>query len=77
MDSPTLEDFSIDELATKFPRQWLGVKVLERENEAGQPVRVEVICKNVDLYSVRSMLGPSYCTIYTGPIPEVKHVAMF
>lgn len=78
MNTSEPEIFSIDELAEKYPRQWLAVNVLERDSESGQPLKVKLLTKGIDLYSVRNKVGTNdFCTLYTGPIPEINHVGMF
>jgi len=69
---------TLEEAAEKHPKQWLGVKVISRDKESGQPLKVKVLAKNVDLYSVRRNIGvDDVCTFYTGPIPEISIVLMF
>ena len=69
--------YSLDELAEEYPRQWLAVCVVERENEAGQPLKVRLISKDIDINSIRvKVRGNDFCTLYTGPIPEIQHVMM-
>lgn len=78
MDLSQVEAITLEEAAEKYPKQWLGVKVVERDKESGQPQKVKVLFKNVDLYSVRNHIGlDDVCTFYTGPIPEIKYVLMF
>ena len=70
--------FTLDELAEKYPRQWLAVNVAERDSENGQPVRVTVLTREVDVYTARNNAGTqTFCTMYTGTIPEVKYLGMF
>lgn len=70
--------FTLDELADTYPRQWLAVKVVERDGETDQPLRVTVLQRSVDPFSTREGVGTqSFCTIYTGPIPESLHLEMF
>lgn len=77
MDLSQIEAITIEEAAEKYPRQWLGVKVVERDKESGQPLKVRVLSKNVDLVSVRTKIGmDDVCTLYTGPIPEINHLLM-
>ncbi len=71
------EILSIDELTEKYPRQWLAVQVIERDKESGQPLKVKFLKRDIDLYAVRSDLTGDFCTLYTGPIPEIRHVGMF
>lgn len=72
------ETISLEEATEKYPRQWLAVKVVKRDKESGQPLKVEVLAKNVDLHFVRRDLRVSdFCTFYTGPIPEISTVLMF
>ncbi|RJO60575.1 MAG: hypothetical protein C4542_08820 [Dehalococcoidia bacterium] len=69
--------FTIDELAEKYPRQWLAVNVVERDNN-GQPLKVKFLARDVNVFGVRQMTGnKDFCTMYTGPIPETDHVGMF
>lgn len=78
MDLSQVEAITLEEAAEKYPMQWLGVKVVERDKESGQPQKVKVLFKNVDLYSVRNHIGlDDVCTFYTGLIPEIKYVLMF
>jgi len=72
------ETITIEEARKKYPRQWLGVKVVERDEESGQPLKVTVIAKNIDLFYVRNTIGVNdVCTLYTGPIPETTLILMF
>jgi len=74
----TNDIYTLDELAEKYPRQWLAVTVVERDSETGQPLRVKLLAREVDVFTVRNKAGTNdFCTIYTGPIPEVNHVGMF
>jgi hypothetical protein len=69
--------FNMEELVERYPRQWLAVNVVERDENA-QPVKVTVLKRGVNVYDAREGVGtPSFCTIYTGPIPEVLHLGMF
>ena len=69
---------TIAEAAEKYPRQWLGVKVVERDKVSGQPLKVKVLAKNLDLNIVRRNIGlDDVCTFYTGPSPEISTVLMF
>jgi len=78
MDLSQVEAITMEEAAEKYPQQWLGVKVVERDKESGQPLKVKVLVKNVDLYIVRRNIGvDDVCTFYTGPIPETDIVLMF
>jgi len=78
MSSSDNKVITIDEAINKYPRQWLGVRVIERDNDSGQPLKVEVLSRNVNLYGVRKEIGvDNICTIYTGPIPEIRHIALF
>ena len=70
--------YNLKDLSNKFPHQWLAVRVLKREPVSGQPVQVEVVTRNADIYSIRLELGKEeHCILYTGPIPEDKYIAMF
>jgi hypothetical protein len=72
------EVVTIEEAKVKYPKQWLGAKVIERDIESGQPLKVRVLAKNMDLYDVRNTIGvDDVCTFYTGPIPEISLVLMF
>ena len=78
MDANEAKILSLDELTEMFPRRWLAVEVVERDSESGQPLKARLLQNNVDLYAVRMNIRESeFCTLYTGPIPEVKHVGMF
>jgi hypothetical protein len=69
--------FTLDELAQKYFRQWLAVKVLERDHN-GQPVKVIFLERDVNVMGVRQLTGvKDLCTMYTGPIPETDHLGMF
>jgi len=69
--------FTLVELAEKYPRQWLAVSVVERESESGQPLKVRLIARDIDIFAVRRNIHlDDYCTFYTGPIPENLHVMM-
>lgn len=68
---------TLEEAAEKHPRQWLAVKVIERDKDSGQPTKVRILANNVDVFSVRNKIGlDDVCTFYTGPIPEVNTVLM-
>ena len=70
--------FTLDELADTYPHQWLAVNVVERDSATEQPVRVTVLKRGVDAYTVRDITGTqSFCTLFTGPIPEITYVGMF
>ena len=70
--------YSLDELTQMYPRQWLSVEVVERDGQNAQPLRVKVIARELNVYSVRDHAGKcDFCTLYTGPIPEVNYVGMF
>jgi hypothetical protein len=78
MLSSTNKVITIDEAVSKYPRQWLGLKVIERDKDSGQPLKVEVLSRNMNLHGVRNEMGvDNICTMYTGPIPEVRHIALF
>ena len=78
MNTNESEVFSLDELTESYPRQWLAVNVVERESETGQPLKVRVIAKDMDIHSIRTKISINdFCSLYTGPIPEEKHVLMF
>ncbi len=77
MDLSKVETITLAEAAEKYPRKWLGVKVVERDTESGQPLKVKILFKNTDLYSVQGNIGvDDVCTFYTGPIPEERFVNM-
>jgi hypothetical protein len=68
---------TIEEATSRYPNQWLGVKVIERDKESGQPIKVEVLYKDVDTIGIRAKLGVNeICTIYTGQIPDIGHLLM-
>ena len=70
--------YSLEELAVMYPRQWLSVEVVERDTQNAQPVRVKVIARELNVYAVRDQVGKcDFCTLCTGPIPEVNYVGMF
>jgi hypothetical protein len=72
------ETVTIEEAKQRYPKQWLGVKVVERDKESGQPTKITVIAKNMDLHKIRGEIGvDDICTFYTGPIPETTLVLMF
>jgi len=78
MDLSQVEVITLEEAAEKYPRQWLGVKVVDRDKESGRPLKIKVLAKNVDLHIVRRNIGvDDVCTFYTGPIPETSTVLMF
>jgi len=78
MNTDESKVFSIDELAEKYPRQWLAVSIVEREKESGQPLKVRIIAKDMDIHAIRTKVREDdFCTLYTGPIPEINHVLMF
>jgi len=77
MDLSQGEAMTIAEAAEKYPRKWLGVKVVERDVESGQPLKVKILFINTDIYRVQVNMGvDDVCTFYTGPIPEERYVAM-
>jgi hypothetical protein len=72
------EVIPIDETKVRYPKQWLGVEVVERDEESGQPIMVKVLAKNMDLFQIRkNVAADNICTFYTGPIPETSLVLMF
>jgi hypothetical protein len=74
----TSEIYTLDELAKKYPRQWIAASVVERDSQNGQPLKVRFMAREITAMSVRSAVNsPDFCTIYTGPIPEIDHVGMF
>ena len=76
MDISHDEAITMEEAVEKYPRQWLGVQVVDRDKESGQPLRVKVLYKNVDLSGVDEIGLDDFCTIYTGPIPEIGHMLL-
>jgi hypothetical protein len=69
--------FTMDELAEAYSHQWLAVEVVERD-EAGQPLKVTVLKRGVNAMTVREDVGKkAFCTLYTGPVPEIAHRGMF
>jgi hypothetical protein len=77
MNMAEINTFTLDELAEKYPRQWLAVTVVQRNND-GQPLKVNVLTHEIDVFTARNKAGThDFCTIYTGPIPEVNHLGMF
>jgi len=77
MDLSKIETITLAEAVEKYPRKWLGVKVVERDTESGQPLKIKILFKNTDMYSVQNKIGvDDVCTFYTGPIPEERHVNM-
>ena len=46
------EVITIDEAKARYPKQWLGVEVVERDEESGQPITVKVLAKNMDLFQI-------------------------
>ena len=69
--------YTLDELAQKYHRQWIAVKVVERDQN-GQPVKVIYLERDVNVAGVRQVPGiKDLCTFYTGPVPEIDHVGMF
>ena len=69
--------YTMEELAAKYPRQWLAVDVVARDG-SGQPLQVTVLKRGVNAGTVREVEGKSaFCTLYTGSIPELGHRGMF
>ncbi len=78
MNSTENEIMTLEELGSRYPNQWLGVEVVERENDSGQPLNVRLITRHVDVFQVRDKLKGEFCSVYTGSIvPETRHVLMF
>lgn len=78
LDLSQIEAITLEKAAEKYPRQWLGAKVVEREKDTGQPLKVKVITRNTDVHVVRTKIGlDDVCIFYTGPIPEIKTVLLF
>lgn len=78
MDPDQIETVTLEEAAQKFDRKWLGVRVVERDKESGQPLTVKILSRNVDVGAIRSNIGmDDVCVLYTGPIPEPHNVLMF
>jgi hypothetical protein len=71
------EIFTLRELRNRYPNEWLGVEVVEREEDSGQPLKIRLISRHVELSHIRENIKDEFCSIYTGPIPEVQHVLMF
>lgn len=72
------ETLTFDELATRYPRQWVATRVAERDPGSFQPVRFILITKDADIYRVRMSLKEEDCCIFhTGPAPEIGFVGMF
>jgi len=78
LDLEKIETITMEEALNRYPRQWIGVIVINRDRESGQPKDIKVIAKNVDINVIRrSLKAEEYCTFYTGPIPESTLVLMF
>jgi hypothetical protein len=72
------EVITVEQAYSKYPREWLGVKVVARDKNSGQPVKIKILSKHLNLASYRNKLGANdICILYTGPIPEINHVALF
>ena len=73
--------FTLAELEEKFKRQWVAVTVAERDPQNGQPLKIKIVAREINASGVRDRAwnegAKDFCTIYTGPIPEVEHVGMF
>jgi hypothetical protein len=73
--------YTLDELMEKYQRQWIAATVVERDNLTGQPVKVKMLAREINSSGVRQAAWDTgsrdFCTIYTGPIPEIEHVGMF
>jgi hypothetical protein len=71
------ETLTMEEAAEKYPRQWIGVRVVERDAESGQPTKMQILFRNVDVNTVRREIGlDDVCTLWTGPVPETGVVLM-
>jgi hypothetical protein len=72
--------YTLDELADTYARQWVAVTVMERDQN-GQPLKVKVLAREINSSGARDSAwnkgARDFCTIYTGPIPEIEHVGMF
>jgi hypothetical protein len=77
MNKSENEILTIGELCARYPHQWLGVEVVEREKDGGQPLKVRLISRHVELFHIREKIKGEFCSIFTGYIPEVMHVLMF
>ncbi len=78
MISEAGEELNINEVAEKYPGKWVAVKVLEREKQSGQPLKVEVLISDSDIFSIRNKISlDGICTFFTGPIPEEPYVMMY
>lgn len=67
---------SLNEVERQYPDRWLAVNVEERDRN-GQPAKVKVIEKNLDLYGVRNHItAEDVCILYTGSIPQSGVVLM-
>ena len=70
--------FTLAELSEKYPNQWLATDVVERDAANGQPTKVTVLKRGVNAFTARDNVGTqTFCTMYTGLIPERNHVGMF
>ena len=71
------ETMTLEEAAKNYPGQWIGVKVVDREAESGQPIKIQLLFKHVDVNTVRREIGfDDVCTLWTGPVPETGVVLM-
>ncbi len=77
MNKSENESLTLGEICDRYPNQWLGVQVVEREKDGGQPLKVRFICRHVELPHVREKIKGEFCSVYTGSIPEIMHVLMF
>jgi hypothetical protein len=71
------EVLTMEEAAEKYQRQWIGARVIERDLESGQPTKIQLVIRNVDVNTVRREIGfDDICTLWTGPVPETGLVMM-
>lgn len=78
MEPSQPESMAMDEVNEKYRRLWLAVKVVERDEESGQPLIVKVLSSDLDSFGLRNKLytEKEVCTFYTGPIPDMDHLLM-
>jgi hypothetical protein len=78
MISETSEELTMNEVAVKYPGKWVAAKVVEREKQSGQPLKVEVLISDSDIFSIRNKISlDGICTFFTGSIPEEPYVMMY
>jgi hypothetical protein len=78
VDLAQIETLSLEEVAEKYEERWVGVKVISRDNQSGQPLTVKVLVKSVDPGMVRTSVGlDDFCIYYTGQLlPDIKSAVM-